>query len=323
MTGSLHERIEAVRDALAAAKDTDPPAREEHIKTALGEVLYLAAHEGVRTADLHELLTSAVVAPDEEVPYFLNRASDMLEKLEEDIQEKSESLPEPPASDVRERPAGKGALTQIATARDTLDAISHADVEDDVSSHLINALEELDNILLDADGSELLDARARAHEATDAQDGGPVTDPRETPDDVIKQRHAEAGLCDTVPITIELTPAMIELIDFVRDADDGESFTDWIKNAIQLPLARRDHEFWNSITVPVEAELPPEAARWARLWANHYAATGSDHHDIETHMMDYIDLDFEWRAEGGEELDLAENHPGEKGDECNGGQADG
>lgn len=67
-------------------------------------MLYLAAHEGVRTADLHELLTSAVVAPDEEVPYFLNQASDMLENLEEDLPNRAGGEAEPP----RANGPGKG-----------------------------------------------------------------------------------------------------------------------------------------------------------------------------------------------------------------------
>lgn len=101
---SLQERVQTLREALEAAKDATPPEREEHVKTALGEVMYLAAREGLRTADLNELLTSAVVAPEEEVPYFLNRASDMLEDLEEDIPQQSESPPKPPVAGDEEPP---------------------------------------------------------------------------------------------------------------------------------------------------------------------------------------------------------------------------
>jgi hypothetical protein len=42
--------------------------------------------------------------------------------------------------------------------------------------------------------------------------------------------------------------------------DEDETVTDWIKRSIQTRLARHDHEFWNSATVPVEAELPPGVA---------------------------------------------------------------
>lgn len=301
---SLQECVQTLREALEAAKDATPPGREEHIKTALGEVMFLAAREDLRAGELNEILTSAAAASEEEVPYFLNRASDKLEALEEDIQQQSVSPPEPPVFDVEESPASEGALAQIATARDTLDAIAHADIEDGVSSRLINALEELDSILLDAGGTELLDAPARDRESADSPEDEPVRGPQETPESVIKQRHDDADLDETVPITIELTPPIVELIDFVRDADEGETTTNWIKNTIRVALVRRDHEFWSSVTAPVEVELPYEAARWAQLWANHDAATGSDRHDIETHLMDYVNLDFDWKTEGGEELDL-------------------
>jgi len=355
---SLREQIDHIREAVQAAKDANPEDRDNYIKAALGETQYLRARRDVYAVELQERLTDAVVAPNEEVPYFLNQALQEVKSIEErhsqsspdvesdgaplvgdellgrveekianvDLFESSEEFIQDAVelhlyksfSDQKSAPDCAGErqasecspeiapLQEIARAQETLKSIPHARLDDDTSSRMVNALEQLDNILLDASGEDLLDARARAHEAPNTPGG----ESAETPDGVIKQRHAEADLCDTVPITIELTPAMVGLIDFVRDADQGESFTDWIKNTIRLPLARRDHQFWSSVTVPVKAELPPEAARWARLWANHYAATGSEPHDIETRMMDYIDLDFEWLVEGGEELDL----PAEKDD---------
>jgi hypothetical protein len=139
--------------------------------------------------------------------------------------------------------------------------------------------------------------------------------PTETPDEVVMQRHAEADRLDSVPITIELTSPMIELIDHVRKTNEGETATDWIKRAVHSRLARRDHEFWTSATVPVEVELPPEAAQWARLWADHSIATGSNPRDVESRLMDYIDLKFDWRVEGGGELDVAADLPGAGGEE--------
>ena len=200
------------------------------------------------------------------------------------------------------------ALEAVVTARETLESISEDDIDEDTFGRVWNAKEHLDNVLLDATAQDLVAV------ASDQV----LTCPTETSEDVVKQRHAEAGVTDTVPITIELTSPMVELIDLVRKDDEGETVTDWVKRAVQTRLACRDHEFWSSVTVPVEVELPPEAAQWARLWADHRTATGSEPCDVENRLMDYIDLEFDWRVEGGGKLDVAADLPGagdEEGDE--------
>jgi len=197
------------------------------------------------------------------------------------------------------------ALEAVATARETLESIDEDDIDEDTFGRVWNAKEQLDNVLLDATAQDLVAV------ASDQV----LTAPTETREDVVKQRHAEAGTTDTVSITIELTSPMVELIDLVRKDDEGETVTDWIKRAVETRLARRDHEFWNSVTVPVEAELQADAAQWARLWTDHRTATGSEPHDLETRLMDYIDLEFDWRVEGGGELDVAADLPGAGGEE--------
>lgn len=196
-------------------------------------------------------------------------------------------------------------LEAVATARETLESISEDDIDEDTFGRVWNAKEHLDNVLLDATAQDLVAV------ASDQV----LPAPTETPEDVVKQRHAEAGTTDTVSITIELTSPMVELIDLERKDDEGETVTDWIKRAVETRLARRDHEFWSSVTVPVEAELQADAAQWARLWADHRTATGSEPYDVENRLMDYIDLEFDWRVEGGGELDVAADLPGAGGEE--------
>ena len=196
-------------------------------------------------------------------------------------------------------------LEAVATARETLESISEDDIDEDTFSRVWNAKEQLDNVLLDATAQDLV---AGASDQV-------LPCPTETPEDIVKQRHAEAGTDDTVSITIELTSPMVEFIDLERKDDEGETVTDWIKRAVETRLARREHEFWNSVTVPVEVELPPEAAQCARLWTNHRSATGSEPPDLETRLMDYIELEFDWRVEGGGELDVAADLPGAGGEE--------
>ena len=76
------DRLEALRGAVEGAKTAEQDDVDAHLRTALGEVQYLRAKDAVRAADLHDLLLSAVVAPPEEVPYFLNRASEDLDRVE-------------------------------------------------------------------------------------------------------------------------------------------------------------------------------------------------------------------------------------------------
>lgn len=74
--------LEALRGAVEGAKTADQDDVGAHLRTALGEVQRLHAAESVRAPDLHDMLLSAVIAPSEEVPYFLNRASEYLDRIE-------------------------------------------------------------------------------------------------------------------------------------------------------------------------------------------------------------------------------------------------
>jgi hypothetical protein len=306
--GGESTTVATIRAALQTAKEVAPEERDTHIKAALGEVAYLRAAGVPYTAELQEQLSNVLAAPDEEAAYFINRALALLDDVADELHDIEDVAPTQTEETPGVAPAQIGARTDastpleaIATARELLQSIDEDAVDADTDTHLINALEQLDNILLDASAHEL----AGAGDVTDPL----ATAPSETPDEAVFRRHANAGRLDHVPVTIELTSPLVELIDHVRDAEDGESITDWIKTTVQTRLVKHDNEFWNSATVPVEAELPNDAAQWARLWADHYAATGSGPHDIETHLMNYVDLEFDWRVEGGRDLDVATDLP--------------
>lgn len=99
------DAVARIRDAIESARGVgDTDAREAHVRTAVGEAVALRVQTDLSVADLQEQLTNVFAAPDEEAPYFLNQASDMLENLEEDIPQRCESLPEPPATGDEEPP---------------------------------------------------------------------------------------------------------------------------------------------------------------------------------------------------------------------------
>jgi len=91
--GESDSSVEAIRNSLHTAKDVSADERDEYIKSALGEVQDLRARAVIGAADLHSLLTSVLTEPDEEDPYFINRALSELENIEERL--KPEDTGEP------------------------------------------------------------------------------------------------------------------------------------------------------------------------------------------------------------------------------------
>ena len=72
-----------IRASLQTAKKVSPPERDAYIKVALGETVWLCAAEVSHATDLREQLVNVLVTPDEEAPYFINRALSLLEKIED------------------------------------------------------------------------------------------------------------------------------------------------------------------------------------------------------------------------------------------------
>lgn len=162
------------------------------------------------------------------------------------------------------------ALAAIFESPEPLKDIDRDAIDDRHESRLTNALEQLDEIVLDLTPDELVSANR--HRSASTADG----------DDT-----------DTTAVTVELTPALVELIGMV--SDDGDTVGEWLRRTARERFAVHDQQYWNSVTVPVEVDLPPETARWARLWRQHYEATDGDHNpvDVETELLDYIDLDLQ------------------------------
>lgn len=102
--GVTDDSVVAIREALMAAKEAAPDERDEHIKTALGEVLDLQARQVAHTSDLQEQLTNVLVAPDEEGPYFINQSLQLLEYIEEEIASDHGKEPAPTQTDDVEEP---------------------------------------------------------------------------------------------------------------------------------------------------------------------------------------------------------------------------
>lgn len=93
--GGSDDRVATLRLALQSAKDAEPGARDEFIKEALGEAVDLRAAGVTGSGDLQEQLNNVLVSPDEEAPYFINRALSELEEIDERL-----GAGDGPASDV-------------------------------------------------------------------------------------------------------------------------------------------------------------------------------------------------------------------------------
>jgi hypothetical protein len=72
-----------IRDQIQRARDASSlDGRDAHVRAALGEVVALGAVTDCPVAALQEQLTNVPVAPDEEGPYFLNQAEQLVASLE-------------------------------------------------------------------------------------------------------------------------------------------------------------------------------------------------------------------------------------------------
>ena len=91
-SASAQERVEKLRRVLEEAKRAEPSEREGYIKRALGEVTYLSVQEGPQVAQLEAWLTDAASAPKKEIPYYLNRASESLEDVDEDLEQQGNQI---------------------------------------------------------------------------------------------------------------------------------------------------------------------------------------------------------------------------------------
>ncbi|PHQ45124.1 hypothetical protein DJ68_14580 [Halorubrum sp. C3] len=100
--GGSDDRIATLRLALESAKDAEPGARDEFIKDALGEVVDLRAGGVTGAGDLQEQLNNVLVSPDEEAPYFINRALSRVEDIDERLG--AGNGPTPDVDDVQEEP---------------------------------------------------------------------------------------------------------------------------------------------------------------------------------------------------------------------------
>jgi hypothetical protein len=77
--GGVTDTVKQIRATLDYAKQTEGTDRDQMLKAAAGELQWLNAREDVRLGEVKEQLMNAFAAPDEEVPYFINRTLDLLE----------------------------------------------------------------------------------------------------------------------------------------------------------------------------------------------------------------------------------------------------
>ncbi|OYR71510.1 hypothetical protein DJ71_20410 [Halorubrum sp. E3] len=100
--GGVDDRVETLRLALQSAKDAEPGARDEFIKDALGEAVDLRAAGITGSGDLQEQLNNVLVSPDEEAPYFINRALSRVEDIDDRLG--AGDGPAPGVDDTQEEP---------------------------------------------------------------------------------------------------------------------------------------------------------------------------------------------------------------------------
>ena len=190
------------------------------------------------------------------------------------------------------------ALAATVAARKTLNDVPWS-AFGEYGGEMTNVLEALDRVVLAvADDPSTLAA------AGDRLDGGKNShELAETSDRDVHQRHADADRDETVPVTIELTSPMIELIDIVKD--DDQTTAEWIMRELEGVLAGHENEYYGEVTGQVKAEVPSEIVRWVRLWEQHLALTGERERtaqDVEEYLLDFLELEHEWSLDGGEEF---------------------
>ena len=189
------------------------------------------------------------------------------------------------------------ALATLFEARELLNNLDSNALTDSAQSRLWNARDQLDEIVINLspedlqaglDGVQTLPVTEEPECTSAAPDGLPS----ETPDDVVKQRHAAATPGDTVPITVELDPELVELIDIAR-ADD-KTFTEWLTKTAEAQLLYYEQQLRGSVTQSVEVPVPPEVQQWATAWTAYNAPGDPSEEKIEQLLLEFLDLDFEW-----------------------------
>jgi len=189
------------------------------------------------------------------------------------------------------------ALATLFKTRELLNNLDRNALSDSAQSRVLNAEEQLDDVVLNLSYTDLqagvssvetpFQGETLQHTSDDTDDF-----PSETPDDVVKQRHAAADPEESVPLTIEVAPPLFELIDIART--DDTTFAEWVTQTIECELARYDSELWSSVTESVEISPPPEVEQWVAAWAAYHASGDVSEADIETELLNYLDLNVEW-----------------------------
>ncbi|WP_136690048.1 hypothetical protein [Halorhabdus amylolytica] len=197
------------------------------------------------------------------------------------------------------------ALVAALTAKEALEGVPRSSFGDQ-SGNVMNALEALDRVVLRAaDDPATLAAAGECLGEDPATDGGKNShELAETSERDIHQRHADADRDGAVPVTIELTSPMIELIDIVKE--DDQTTAEWVMRELEGALAGHENEYYGEVTGQVKAEVPSEIVRWVRLWEQHLALTGERERtarDVEEYLLDFLELEHEWSLDGGEEFE--------------------
>lgn len=107
----------------------------------------------------------------------------------------------------------------------------------------------------------------------------------------------------TVTVEVEISEALHELIreEIEHEGEQigrsvvgpPESVGEWIRNVVAYRL-RRFHE---QKAVPVEVEIPPEAARRARLWAEDSRVMHGSDQTVKQVVHDFMMLQFRFPEE--------------------------
>jgi hypothetical protein len=150
-----------VRSTLKNAKRVDGIDRVQTLKGAAGELQWLSARRYLQVEEVEAELMNAFAAPDDEVPYFINRALEALEDIESAAPKGSEWRLESPHS-------GSAAVKEDSMAKRL-----NIDLEtaDDPYAELSEALRQLDeppwelDVLVQVDGAVARRYRAAFEQA--------------------------------------------------------------------------------------------------------------------------------------------------------------
>jgi hypothetical protein len=148
------ESAEGARETLEAVKGAaTTDEREDHLIAAMRATARLADEREIPPSNVQEKIEAAVHAPDEEVPYFVNEAIRDLESYQERVAGlgAEEEATQDTVWNVKRRQLDRETLLTIIEARDRLESIPRAAIDEDTESRLITATEALDDAILEAD----------------------------------------------------------------------------------------------------------------------------------------------------------------------------